>query len=243
MNDVTDSTFEQDVLARSEEVTVIVDLWAPWCMPCRTLGPQLEEAVAATEGRIELAKVDIDQNPRIASSFRVQSIPAVYAIRQREIVDHFLGAVGKAGVEEFVKRLDDAPSPVDALVARGDEASLREALELVPDHPGAIVALAQLHTARGEPEEALALLARIPETAETRRAAAAARLAQSGVAAPGEGSANGAGGGIEERLDGLLDRVKSDDAARQEFVDLLETMEEDDPRRGRYRRALASRLY
>jgi putative thioredoxin len=234
---VTDATFERDVLVRSEEVPVIVDLWANWCMPCRTLGPMLEKAVAATDGRVVLAKVDVDQNPRIAASFRVQSIPAVYAIRNRDVVDSFLGAIGQAALTEFVQRLDAVPSETDQLVAKGDEESLRQALELEPDHPGAVAALADLMTARGEAAEALALLARVPETPEVRRAAANARLAQSGTA-PVAGD-----GELEARLDALLDRVKADDGARQELVDLLETMEPDDPRRGRYRRALASRLF
>lgn len=237
MKDVTDATFERDVLQRSEEVPVVVDLWAPWCGPCRTLGPILEEAVEATAGRVELAKVDIDKNPRIAASFRVESIPAVFAIRSRDVVDSFLGAIPKAAVAEFVQRLDSAPSETDLLVAQGDEESLRKALELEPGHPAAVVALAEVLTGRGEPAEALALLARVPETAEVRRAAAAARLAQSG-ASPGGGS-----DGLDARLDGLLERVKDDDDARQELVDLLETMDADDPRRGRYRRALASRLF
>jgi putative thioredoxin len=238
VKDVTDATFETDVLQRSEEVPVVVDLWAPWCMPCTTLGPMIEEAVAATEGRVELAKVDIDKNPRIAMSFRVQSIPAVFAIRNRDVVDSFVGAVGKAAIAEFVKRLDSAPSPVELLVAEGDEDALRQALELEPGHAGATAALAELLTARGEPAEALALLAKVVETPEVRRAAAAARLAQSGIAAvPADAD------DLDARVEALLDRVKTDDEARQELVDLLETMDPEDPRRGRYRRSLTSRLF
>ncbi len=78
--DVTDNTFQSDVLVRSNDVPVIVDLWAPWCGPCKTLGPMLERAVAGTNGAVELAKVNVDENPRIAQSFAVQSIPAVFAI-------------------------------------------------------------------------------------------------------------------------------------------------------------------
>jgi putative thioredoxin len=242
--DVTDATFERDVLERSKTVPVVVDLWAPWCMPCRQLGPMIEAAVARTEGRVELAKVNVDDNPRIAATFRVQSIPVVYALRDREVVDSFLGAVGQATIDEFVDRLDEPPeeplSEADQLVANGDEESIKAALELEPDHPGATVALAELLIARGEPAEALALLGRVAETPEVRRAAASARLA---ITAAERGEAADGHMPLEQRVDALLERVKADDGARQELVDLLETMDETDPRRLRYRRALASRLY
>src|SRR5271170_7980240 len=102
MADVTDATFEQAVLERSREVPVVVDLWAPWCGPCQTLGPMLERAVAATNGDVVLAKVNVDDNPQIAASFRVQSIPAVFALRDGAVVNGFVGAVPEAQVQEFV---------------------------------------------------------------------------------------------------------------------------------------------
>jgi len=240
--DATDATFESEVLVRSATVPVVVDLWAPWCGPCKSLGPILERVVGATGGKVELAKVNVDDNPRIAQSFQVQSIPAVFAIRDAKIVDQFIGALPEAAVREFVSRLVPAPSEAEQLVARGDEASLRRALELEPDHPGAIVGLAEILVGRGEPAEALSLLARIPETADTRRVAALARLAAAGTSASDAG--NGSDGSeLEARLNALLDRVKTDDDARQEIVDLLETMDQSDPRRDQFRRALASRLF
>src|SRR6516165_1387884 len=90
--DVTDATFEPDVLERSTQTTVVVDLWADWCGPCRVLGPILEKVVGEARG-VELVKVDVDANPRTAATFRVQSIPAVYAIRDRKVVDSFVGAL------------------------------------------------------------------------------------------------------------------------------------------------------
>jgi putative thioredoxin len=237
MIDVTDDTFEQDVLERSMQVPVVVDLWAPWCGPCRTLGPIIEKVVDATEGQVELVKVNVDDNPRVAATFQVQSIPAVYALKDGKVVDGFIGALPEKGVAEFVSRLAPAETEADRLVAAGDEDSLRKVLEEEPDHEGAVVALAELLTDRGDAEEALSLLARIPETAETRRVAAKARLGDEADAA-----AN-ANGEVESKLDGLLERVKDDEAARQEFVDLLEVLGPDDPRTNRYRKALTAKLY
>ena len=240
--DVTDVSFESDVLARSDTVPVVVDLWAPWCGPCKVLGPIIERVVDATGGAVELAKVNVDENPAISQTFQVQSIPAVFAISERKIVDKFIGAIPESAVRQFVERLIPAPSEVDELIARGDESSLRRALELEPDAPGAVVGLAEILVSREEAEEALNLLARIPETAESRRVAALARLAIAGSNLGGATNGDG-GASLESRLDALLDRAKTDDEARQELLDLLETMDPSDERRGKYRRALASRLF
>jgi putative thioredoxin len=234
MTDVTDATFEQAVVARSAEVPVVVDLWAPWCGPCKTLGPIIERVVDQTDGAVELAKVNVDENPRVAASFQVQSIPAVYAMRDGKVVDGFVGALPEAQVAEFVARLAPQPTEADRLAAAGDEASLRQALELQPDHPAAVAGLAALLIAKGEPDTALDLLARVPETPEVRALAAEARLAGQQVAV---------GDDVATLLDGLLDRVRDDDQARQEFVDVLETLGPDDPRTAGYRKALAARLF
>jgi len=231
--DVTDETFQSDVLARSATVPVVVDLWAPWCGPCTTLGPMLEKAVADTGGAVELAKVNVDENPRIAQSFAVQSIPAVFAIRDGQVVDQFIGALPEAQVTAFVQRLAPVPSEADMLVAAGDEASLRQALELDPTHAGAIAALARLLIDSDRAEEALEVLGRVPETNEFRTLGAEARLAEQHVSTDD----------VTGLLDGLLDRVRDDEAARQEFLDLLETLGPDDPRSSTYRKALAARLF
>jgi putative thioredoxin len=237
MIDVTDATFEEEILRRSMETPVVVDLWAPWCGPCRTLGPILERVVDASGGAVVLAKVNVDENPAIAGSFRVQSIPAVFAIRDGKVVDQFIGALPEDAVEAFVGRL--APSEVDRLiadgVAAGDEEVLRQALELQPDHPGAITALATMLIGKGETDEAITLLRRIPETPEVRRLLAEARLASQEVDVDGAD--------VSVLLDGLLERVRDDTGARQEFLDLLETLGPDDPRTSDYRKALAARLF
>jgi putative thioredoxin len=236
--DVTDASFQTDVLDRSETTPVVVDLWAPWCGPCRTLGPVLESVVAETEGKVVLAKVNVDDNPQVSAAFRVQGIPAVYALAGGKVVDGFVGAQGEGAVREFVSGLlpSEDEQEVARLVAKGDEASLRQALDLQPDNHDAIVVLAELLADRrndGDADEALALLARVPETAEIRRVAALVRT----------GGDDTSGDEITAKLDDLLDQVRTDDRARQEFVDLLEVLGPDDPRTSDYRRQLTSRLF
>ena len=236
MADVTDATFESDVLAASRQAPVVVDLWAPWCGPCKQLTPILEKVVGATGGQVTLAKVNIDENPNVARAFQVQSIPAVFALRDGQVVDSFLGAVPEATVQAFVDRLLPTveQTEVERLVEKGDEASLEAALALAPDDHDAVVGLAELRVVEGRTEEALALLERIPESADTRRVAALARV---GVdAAAGDDS-------IPARLDALLDQVKDDDEARQRFVDLLEILGPEDPRTAGYRKQLTARLF
>ena len=235
--DATDETFQTDVLARSAQVPVIVDLWAPWCGPCTTLGPMLERAVAATGGAVELAKVNVDDNPRIAQSFGVQSIPAVFAIVDGQVADQFIGALPEPQVVAFVQKLLPALSEADTLAAAGDESSLRQALELEAGHQQATEALARILIDRGEAAEALVLLARVPETPASRSLAAEARLVESGVNVGADDAE------VDARLNELLERVRDDDSARQEFVDLLETLGAEDPRTSSFRRALATRLF
>lgn len=233
MTDVTDASFQTDVMDRSSTVPVVVDLWAEWCGPCKQLGPILEQVIAETGGKVELAKVDVDANPGVAQAFRVQSIPAVYAVKDGKVVDGFLGAQPEWQVKEFVDKLlpTEEESEAARLLAAGDEASLRQALELEPADEQIICALAELLAGDGRGDEALTLLEKIPETAETRRIAALARTGPAGETDD-----------VETRLAALLDRVKEDDTARQEFVDLLELLPDED-RKGSWRRQLSARLF
>jgi len=231
--DVTDQTFEQEVIERSHHTAVVVDLWAEWCGPCKILGPVLERVCAATNGQVVLAKVDVDANPALSQAFQIQSIPAVYAFKNGQVVDGFMGAVPEHVAQQFVDSLMPSltEQTITGLIAAGDEASLRQALELEPGNDEAVCALAELLVAAGEAEEALALLARIPENERVVRIAAAARLSQQPT------------DDYEATLDALLDRVKADEDARQEYIDILAVMGAEDPRTPRYRKLLTSRLY
>jgi putative thioredoxin len=235
MVDVTDDTFEAEVLERSTQIPVVVDLWAEWCGPCKTLGPILEKVIAETDGRVLLAKVDVDANPRVSATFQVQSIPAVFALKDKRVVNSFVGAVPEAAVRQFVDSLAPAPSQADLLVEAGDEDSLRAALAIEPGHVDGVLALANLLVDRGDNEEALALLARIPESAETRHVAARART--------GPAAASTATAEVDVKLAELLPKVKGDEEARQQFVDLLEMMGPEDPRTAEWRKKLTSALF
>ena len=182
--------------------------------------------MAETNGAVELAKVDVEKNPGVAQAFRVQSIPAVYAMVDGQVADGFLGAQDEAAVREFVQRLLPTPemTEIERLIAAGDEASLRAALEIESDNAAAVTALAALLIDDGRAAEAVGLLDRVPETPETRALIALARVQDSGDAPAGGASE------IEAELAALLATVKADEDARQRFVDLLEVLGPDDPR-------------
>ena len=236
MAEVTDATFQVQVVERSKTVPVVVDLWADWCEPCKQLGPILEKVVAETGGAVELAKVDIEGNPGVAQAFRVQSIPAVYVMVDGQVADGFVGAQGEASVREFLQRFVPEPelSRLEQLVAAGDEASLRSALEIESDNEPAVAALAALLIGDGRVEEAVSLLERVADTPEVRRLLAMARVQDVSDSQPQD---------IESELAELLTQVKVDEDARQRFVDLLEVLGPDDPRTSSWRKRLSAALF
>jgi len=195
----------------------------------------LEAAVAARGGAIELVKVDVDANPSIAQIFQVQSIPAVFAIKDAQVVDGFVGAVGAGEIEAFLDRVNPAPSEADLAAEAADEDALRAVLQENPGQPVAVVALATILVGSERAQEALDLLARIPPTPETRAIEAEARLALQAIDVKNQE--------VAPLLDGLLDKVKTDEDARQEYLDLLETMGPGSTVALEYRKKLAARLF
>jgi putative thioredoxin len=231
--DVQDATFQKEVIEKSMIMPVIIDLWAQWCGPCKTLGPILEKLTDATNGKVILAKVDVDSCPQIAQAFQVQSIPAVYAMKDGKIVDGFVGAQSEHVVEQFIKNLLPEPVVVDvkALLAKGDEESLRAALAAEPTNEAVVVALADLLIARKDCSAALELLKTVPETERVRASVAAARAAF----VPKDD--------FDKQLTDLLVRVKTDEDAKREFLELLDKMGPNDPRTGDYRKKLTTKLF
>jgi putative thioredoxin len=177
VSDVGEQDFQAKVVERSRQVPVVVDFWAEWCGPCRTLGPALEDAVRRRGGEIELVKLDTDANQRIAQQFRIQSIPAVKAFRDGRVVAEFIGAQPPAAIDSFLDQI--VPSKADRLTDAGDEQSLREALELDPRHTRAAIGLGRLLLGRGDADEALEVLRPFPHDFIADGLAARAELSAS----------------------------------------------------------------
>lgn len=243
--DVTDATFETEVLQRSMTTPVVVDLWAPWCGPCKTLTPILEKVIGETGGQVVLAKINVDENPQASQAFQVQSIPAVFALDQGQVVDNFMGAQPEAQVREFVAKLSGPGGPaagggagdeITQLLMQGDEESLRKVLELDEGNKQAAAMLTQMLLQGDRAAEAVTMLSAIPEGDED--IAQMLTIARS-AALPPEAQNE-----IDNKLTELLGKVKEDEEAKAEFLSLLDELAKGDPGAASgWRRKLATQLF
>lgn len=239
--DVAEADFEQRVLERSRELPVVVDFWADWCGPCKQLTPVLERAATARAGKVELAKVDVEANQGLQAAFRIQGIPAVKAFRDGRVASEFTGALAPADVERFFDAL--VPSQADELAASGDEAALREALELDANHPTARRELGRILLLRGETGDALELLEEVPGDFIAQGLAARVRLAgdpelDAAFAAWDSGDHDTALAALQAALADPERR----DLVRRAMVAIFTELGPEDPLAREYRRRLSAAL-
>jgi putative thioredoxin len=255
--DVTDADFERVVVEGSKERPVVLDLWASWCGPCKTLGPILEKVAQERNGAFLLARLDVDANPMVSGALGVQSIPTVVAFRDGEPVNGFVGAYPEDEVNRFVDAVlpseselvtDEAIAEEESGDLAGAEQRYREALEADPDNREAAVGLGRILAERGEDDAALELVKPHLPYPDAERVLAIVRvngwadLDEVGTLASAKRLA--AQGKWREALDGMLGAIADDrEAARDAMVATFAALGDDDPLVIEYRRKLATELF
>jgi putative thioredoxin len=254
--DVTDATFVDEVIEESKSRPVVVDFWAEWCAPCRTLGPILEKLAVENDGAFRLAKVDVDANPGVAAHFMVQGIPSVKAFRGGELVDEFVGAMPEPMVRKWLEPI--LPTEADLMaaeaqqeVASGDladaEDRFREALKKDHGNREAVTGLARLLIDRGDLREARELVEPLVPDPVAASLLSAVRVAEwAGIETPGTlASAKrlASGGHWREALDGMLGALGDDPDAREAMLDVFAVLGDDDAMVRDFRAKLASALF
>ena len=268
---VDESDFQYEVLQYSTHIPVLVDFWAEWCVPCRVLDPKLEALAMEADGSFRLAKVNVDENSRLAKRYKIRSLPAVKAFVDGNVVAEFSGVLGDEGLKDFVHRL--APTPEDLEYAKGQnlmilgdyaaaEDAFREFLSIHSAHPGALLGLVRALLMQGEGEEASRLLRRFPAsseyaTAQQLKPVALAFVEFRGQAIQSDNPLEAAfrngirlsmRGNILAAMDGFLDILRMDRHYRKGqvkdvFVGLLALIGDEHPDARQYRQDLSAVLF
>lgn len=269
--EVTEADFDEQVLSYSEQIPVIVDFWAEWCMPCRVLGPILEKLTNEANGAFRLAKVNVDQNQKLAQRFSIRSIPVVKAFKEGKTVAEFVGAIPEKRIREFLQAI--IPSQNDLLIekalsllemgqAKNAEITFREALKDQYQSPKALLGLLKSLLLQGQTVEPLFLLRNFPASHEFADAEKLLPLAEAlnqqdkGLISEDD-PLNAAflntlrlfrRGNLEASMDGLLDILRQNkhyrnNTARLVMIGILELLNEKDPVSRQYRQELASVLF